>query len=135
MSQYQIIIPCQPVAMGRPRFAAGKRTYLPKKTKDGVDFVRAFLLGAPRFEGPVALDIVFVMKRPKSMMGKKYRADRIFHAKRPDIDNLIKLVADALQPRVLKDDAQIVMLNASKWYSSKDEDPHTKISIRSIEQL
>ena len=69
------------------------------------------------------------------MMGKKYRADRIFHAKRPDIDNLIKLVADALQPRVLKDDAQIVMINASKWYSSKDEDPHTKISIRSIEQL
>ena len=130
-----ITIPGQPVAMGRPRFAAGGRTYLPKKTREALNFARAFMLIAKPIEGPVALDIVFVMKRPKSMMGKKYRADRIFHSKRPDLDNMVKLVADSLQPRVLNDDAQIVMLTASKWYAAKDEEPKTKILIRSIEQL
>ena len=96
---------------------------------------RAFLITAKPVTGPVALEVVFVMKRPKSMMGKKYRGDRIFHDKRPDIDNLIKLVADALQPRILSDDCKIVMLTASKWYAAKDEEPKTMIQIRSIEQL
>ena len=72
-----ITIPGQPVAMGRPRFAAGGRTYLPKKTREALHFARAFLVSADPIQGPVAVDIIFVMKRPQSMMGKKYRAARI----------------------------------------------------------
>lgn len=130
-----ITIPNQPVPMGRPRFAAGGRAYMPKKTRDAINFARAFMIPVKPIGGPVALEIVFIMKRPKSMMSKRYRDDRIFHAKRPDLDNMVKLVADSLQPRIINDDSQIVMLNASKWYAAKGEEPHTKIMIRPIEQL
>lgn len=57
--------------------------------------------GSPRVPKgcPVALDIVFVMPRPKSA-GKKNKtflgAGRAPHVGRPDTDNLVKAVLDAL---------------------------------------
>ena len=37
--------------------------------------------------------------------------------KKPDIDNVIKLVADALNEVAYKDDAQIIELECRKFYS------------------
>ena len=49
--------------------------------------------------------------------------------KKPDIDNLIKLVADSL-PGFYKDDRQIVMVNAKKLYCAEGDSPRTVVGIQ-----
>ena len=58
------------------------------------------------------MEVVFVMKRPKYMSAKKYSKQRIFHDKRPDLDNLIKAVCDAL----CEEDKYIYRITASKHW-------------------
>ena len=73
------------------------------------------------------------MKRPKShyRTGKyaglvKDRWQKIMMDKKPDIDNLIKFVLDALQGQegYIVDDSQVVRIYAEKLYSDK---PRTEI--------
>ena len=85
---------------------------------------------------PLYINIKFYMKRPKSHFrtGKfanmiKDKWIRLPHTKKPDIDNLIKFVLDALQGHngYFLDDSQVVRLYAEKLYT--DNDPHTEIMI------
>jgi Holliday junction resolvase RusA-like endonuclease len=50
---------------------------------------------------------------------------------RPDTDNYIKSVQDALNGIVWKDDSQVVALIADKWYSDK---PRIEIDVREVEE-
>jgi Holliday junction resolvase RusA-like endonuclease len=50
--------------------------------------------------------------------------------KRPDVDNLIKIVMDALEKLTYKNDAQIVSAKIDKYYSNK---PGLDIKIYRIE--
>ena len=76
------------------------------------------------------------MKRPKFhyRTGKfadllKDKWQKIAMDKKPDIDNLIKYVLDALQGHngYFVDDAQIIRIYAEKIYA--DDDPRTEIMI------
>ena len=50
-----------------------------------------------------------------------------FVLKNPDIDNLIKLILDAIQGIVCKNDNQVATVTASKlWLFSKPGTPHSK---------
>ena len=129
-----ITIPGQPVAMGRPRLSR-RGVYLPAKTKLALKHFRDYLFNIPNIPGMIKMEVVFVMQRPKYMKAKKYSKQRIFHDKRPDLDNLLKLVADGLQPKVLIDDAKIVMINASKVYAAEDEAPKTIIQLQQIQSI
>jgi Holliday junction resolvase RusA-like endonuclease len=66
---------------------------------------------------PCELDCTFVFQ------AKKRGDPGKMHAKRPDIDNLVKQVADALQGRkqslVIYDDGQIASVTARKIYGEK----------------
>ena len=82
------------------------------------------------------MNIQFYMKRPKShyRTGKftgyiKEKWIKLPHTKKPDIDNLIKFVLDALQGQngFFLDDSQVVRLYAEKIYT--DDNPHTEIII------
>ena len=55
-----------------------------------------------------------------------------YHTKTPDIDNLAKFVADALQPNFYKDDSQIIELKAEKYYVSHGEPARTEVMIDEI---
>ncbi len=118
------------VPKGRPRarsFAGRIQIFTPQKT---LDFERAIAeyyqqsTKAFMFEKdqPICVNVVFGMPIPKSI--PKSRQDAmaqgiIRHTKRPDIDNLIKSVLDALNGVAWVDDSQIVRLSASKEYSSE----------------
>ena len=76
------------------------------------------------------------MQRPKSHFrtGKfkeyiKEKWIRLPHTKKPDIDNLIKFVLDALQGQngYFLDDSQVIRVYAEKIYT--DDYPHTEIMI------
>ena len=75
------------------------------------------------------------MKRPKKHYRSGKFADmlkekwiKVPHTKKPDIDNMIKYVLDALQGQngYFVDDSQIIRIYAEKIYS---DNPHTEIMI------
>lgn len=70
---------------------------------------------------PVTLRIVIRFLPPKSA-SKKLQADmlegRVYPLKKPDIDNVIKVVADALNGAAYHDDTQIIFAVAKKAYSA-----------------
>ena len=69
------------------------------------------------YDGPVRLELGFVMPRPKSTPKKSTPAA----IKRPDLDKLVRAVMDAITGVVVADDSQIVHLVATKRIAELDE--------------
>ena len=67
--------------------------------------------------GPLMLTVAFYLTRPKSLPKKVTQ-----HAKRPDLDKLIRGATDALTGVLWKDDAQVMTITATKAYTSTDND-------------
>ena len=83
-------------------------------------------------EGPVAVSVVFMLKMPTNWSkAKKLLAQdqEVLPTKKPDVDNLVKTVSDALNGLAYDDDKQIVELSARKVYACK---PGTVIRVREI---
>ncbi len=103
---------------GRPRFARG-RTYTPKETHDYEKLVAENYKGL-KYEGAVSVDIKAVYPIPKSYTKK--RAQSILEGneepvKKPDIDNIAKIILDGLNGVAYDDDTQVVDLKVRKLYS------------------
>lgn len=84
-------------------------------------------------EGPVRMDIVAYFGIPKSVSKRKRAAmisGAIVPTKKPDADNIGKLVADSLNGLAYKDDSQVVWMDIKKRYA---EIPHVDIEIRLYE--
>jgi len=77
------------------------------------------------FEGPVRVDLEFRMPRTKSLPKTREKP----HVTRPDIDNLSKLILDAMTPILIANDTQVVDLRARKRYALKDEPPGCRIEL------
>lgn len=77
---------------------------------------------------PISLSVVFVVQRPKALGGKRHPAGRIPATKRPDLDNLVKGLLDAIKGYWV-DDSQIVSMQLQKHYAAKEEKPHIQIYI------
>ena len=76
--------------------------------------------------GPIILSLAFYLDRPKSLPKKV-----VHHAKRPDLDKLIRAATDALNGVVWKDDAQVVSIFATKNYASESDDaPRVEFDVR-----
>jgi Holliday junction resolvase RusA-like endonuclease len=83
--------------------------------------------------GVVHLKVVFVLPRPKSLSRKKDPEGRIWAPVRPDHDNLIKGLQDALTGFCL-DDCQICVGTQIKLYCAKGEEPKMEISIDQLNE-
>lgn len=134
------VVPGEPVAKGRPRVTiAGGRAhaYTPAKTAAYEQLVAVYahaaMKNAPLLEHPVRLHLGIYCKVPGSWPKKK-RADALAGierpAKKPDIDNIIKAVADGMNGVVWVDDSQIVELACSKWYALE---PCVSVNVMSVE--
>lgn len=70
---------------------------------------------------PVMVTIEFNFLPPKSYSKSKLKQvidGRLMYTKKPDIDNLVKGVMDAMNGLVYKDDNQVISINAIKKYST-----------------
>ena len=121
-----------PVAKSRPRvtMVGGRaRAYTPKKSADYErQIAREWV--HERQSDPVRLDIVFGMPIPQSWSKKQQDAAAsllILPSKKPDIDNLIKAVMDALNGVAYDDDNQVIELSAKKVYAPE---PYVAIWLR-----
>ncbi len=65
------------------------------------------------------LHVCFYFKIPKSWT-KARKENPPFHTSRPDVDNLVKSIKDALNGVAYKDDSQIVSAFALKQYAEND---------------
>lgn len=117
-----MVIYRQPVATPRPRVTRFGKVYYTKNYKEYIKELRADLQHYEIPEGALSVSIRFVLKRPKRLR----KGDRVIHDKRPDLDNLVKGVLDALP---IDDDARVVQLSAIKWYASSDEQPNILLEI------
>jgi len=87
-------------------------------------------------EGDIYLKAIFYMPRPKnhyrtgkySHILKDSHKDIIYHRRKPDLDNLVKMIADIIQPQMICDDSQICILQAEKLYGTA----RTEITIEEI---
>jgi Holliday junction resolvase RusA-like endonuclease len=101
------------------------------------DFLMTVQHNAPKepILGPIMVTVVFYFGRVKShyKTGKNSSMLRDdcpeWHTSRKDIDNLQKLIFDALNGIFWRDDAQICWVEAQKKYS---ESPRTEITITTL---
>lgn len=100
------------------------RAYTPNKTKNYEYLVRQlFVYKYPEFEpivGRVKLSIIAYFELPKSISKQKEAemlAGIISPTKRPDIDNITKIILDALNKFAYEDDAQIIEATIIKKYA------------------
>lgn len=124
----------EPVPKARPRFTQRGgyvSTYSTSKTVEAERRVAAAYMehGDGVIEGPVGLICEFYMGIPKSdskATKAKKKNGEILPLKKPDIDNLVKLVMDGLNGLAFADDCQVAWIRASKMYST---DPRTEVVI------
>lgn len=123
----QCTIPGKPVGKGRPRVRRTGHTYTPEQTilYENLIKVEYGQQCGHRFADDVALAMTIIVNyAPPHSATKKMRKDmldwQLKPAKKPDIDNIVKVIADALNGVAYRDDVQITDLHVSKRYAEKD---------------
>ena len=127
----------KPTGKGRPRFKRmGNfvQTYTPANTAEYEKLVRLKFqnAGGVIAENPVKVEIVAFFTPPKSTKKRdriEMLANRILPEKKPDVDNIAKIILDALNGIAYKDDSQVVELSVKKKYASE-----AKVSVH-IEEI
>lgn len=113
----------QPQGKARPRFN-GNHTYTPRATRDYEHLVRTSYIKqcGNQMNDFNKITIKAYFEIPKSAT-KKERAEIIEGKrvnKKPDIDNIIKIILDSLNGLAYADDKQITKIEASKSYTLGD---------------
>ena len=122
--QITFTVPSKPVAKGRARSTRSGRHYTPERTRVAESTVLAhwFLhVGIDRqpHAGPFTIEIVSTFEVPRSWTKAKRAAairGDVPHTTKPDADNLLKLIKDALINAAYRDDSQAFHVGARKQY-------------------
>lgn len=113
---------------GRPKFARrGKfvSTYTPEKTANYETLVKWYYEQSSNgcsLQGPVRAEISAYYPIPKSATKKQQammRGQTMRPTKKPDWDNVGKIVCDALNALAYGDDAQVVDARVQKFFSDE----------------
>jgi Holliday junction resolvase RusA-like endonuclease len=121
-------VPGEPRGKGRPRATIRGQhagVYTDAKTASYENLIRlaakAAMGAQAPLEGSLSLMVMILMQPPASA-SKRRRAGmlsgEIRPTKRPDTNNVVAAAQDGMNQVVYRDDAQIVMLHASKRYST-----------------
>lgn len=116
---------------GKPRFF---------KTKKVSSWEKAVGLIANRyrppepFSCPVVLQANFILRRPQRLNSKRHPDGRVVAPLRPDLDNLVKGLQDALKG-FWADDSQVVDLHVRKYYAAKGEDAKIEVNINVVKEI
>ena len=125
---YEFEVPGKIIGKGRPRVnSCTGNVYTPTRTKDYETLVEQyFLLKYPRFkpfEGRVQVEINALFEVPKSTKKSDRELmleNKVNPTKKPDIDNIVKIILDAMNGIAFKDDTQITKLFVEKTYSTSE---------------
>ena len=127
---YKLFVPGIPKAQPRPRMTKAGHVYTPDSAKAWKDAVSVeFLLQKKEIiNQPVKLTVCFFLPIPKSRLsGSKRITEMSPHTGKPDSDNLLKAVMDAMSAQkkgkptaasVWTDDALVFSSHATKRYTA-----------------
>jgi len=130
----RLTIPGEPMGKQRPKFGNG-RTYTPQKTVNYETLVKELYIMqncGKQLEGQIEILVTAVFgpaqsapkKRLSAMLCRKERP-----TKKPDCDNILKIICDALNGLAYRDDAQIVSARIDKFYGCE---PRVEVEIQEI---
>lgn len=129
----------EPKGKGRPRFCRNTgHAITPKDTVNYETLVHMEYVAQCeefRFPDDAMLDmrIRAYYSIPKSVSKKKRAAmitGEIRPTKKPDMDNVVKIIADSLNQVAYRDDTQIVDCQCRKFYS---DNPRVEVMIKTVE--
>ena len=133
------VIPGEPKAKARPRTTRTGHTYTPERTVNYENWVKLCYQNSENnfmYESePLIAEIAafFTIASSKSKKDKNaMEAGRIKPTKKPDADNIAKIILDSLNGLAYKDDSQVVILNVAKFYSNM---PRVEVNIYSAEEV
>lgn len=137
-----LVIPGKPQAQKRHRYTRSRNgnmwVYDPQ-ARDKV-FTRQVMTAGierelPNFEFPMFPDVYFrfYMPIPRSLSKARREhaeGEKLRHATKPDVDNMVKYYLDVMKGVMIKDDNAVKLLGALKLYS-----PHPRVEIELTEGL
>ena len=131
----------EPKGKQRVRVTRSGHAYTPNDTTAYEGIVRSeyqMQVGdVPPYLGPVVVNIRAYYEIPKSWSKKKQQQAQlslIGPTKKPDCDNIAKMICDALNGLAYKDDAQVTILGVYKYYVGEGEVPHVDVRIAELEE-
>lgn len=120
--ELRFVIPGRVAGKGRPRATirgGHAAVYTPAKTVNAEAMVRSIgadaMAGGDLFDGPLHLSVVVNLERPASW-SKRKRVETLIPTGKPDLDNVAKLIGDALNGIVWRDDSQIASLHIGRRF-------------------
>src|SRR5574343_858636 len=126
----KFVVQGNPVAQGRPRFARignHVRAYDPATSRSWKEAVRWAVSDAMQGEAihdwPLEVRMAFWFQRPKSHYGTGKNSGVLrpaaprMHTSKPDAENCAKLLLDAMNGLVYRDDSQVCRLIIEKIYA------------------
>lgn len=135
----EFVVPGEPQGKARPRIVTRNgytHAYTPKGTVAYEELVKSCYVAAAKGrtfgDREVCLEIVANFGIPKSASKAKRESmlsGEVRPAKKPDVDNIVKVVADALNGIAYNDDKQIIECCCSKKYS---EEPCVLVRIEGV---
>jgi len=131
------VIPGEPKAKARPRVTKNGFAYTPKETVQYENWVKQCYIseyGQTMLDGQIKAEIKAYFRIPKSTSKKRRKLmieEKIRPTKKPDTDNLAKIVLDSLNTLAFNDDKQVVDLKVEKYYS---EEPRVEVVLEEIQE-
>lgn len=109
----------------RPR-VVGKHAFTPGETVNYENWIRLNYMQQDnrKLLGPIRANITAYYSIPNSYTKKRVQAikeGQEYPCKKPDSDNIAKIILDSLNGLAYKDDSQVVELNISKKYTEDEE--------------
>ena len=118
------------IVAGRPRFFRSKEAEAFRRN------VTALCLPhrpAAPLNGPLHVELTFVLPRPGRLDSRRYPDARIPCDRRPDTSNLVKAFEDILtEARFWHDDGQLARHTLEKHYAARGESPCIEVAIEPL---
>lgn len=134
----EMVIPGEPVAQGRPRFARRGKfvvAFDPAKSrtwKATAQAHMAMVFPGPPMLGPLSVEVAATFACPKSQWRKTEPRPARWHEKRPDAENVAKAVLDAATGVLWFDDAQVSRLLVLKVVGAQGAAPCVWLKVERI---
>lgn len=134
----EFFVPGKPQGKGRPRSTRiGNHHYTPAKTREYENLIRECCYAQcptakAGYTGWVQAVINCQFPIPKSASKRKkiaMQGGEIRPLKKPDLDNIAKVILDALNQVAYDDDKQVASLVMTKEYTQHEEDVGVRVTI------
>lgn len=137
----EITVPGEPKGKARPRFNRQTgQVFTPTASMRAEHRIQIewIAIGRPTVQGPLRIEIEMILQRPKGHFRTNGELSTAglrlpWPVKKPDWDNVAKLVGDSLNTLAYRDDAQIVDARTIKRWAQSGQQECTRIRIWELE--